>query len=42
MDESDSVEDLQHLARTNWNERAKKIGNYSGKREKELMGNRIC
>jgi len=26
MDESDSVEDLQHLARTNWNERAKGLG----------------
>ncbi|MBC8767471.1 DUF21 domain-containing protein [Arenibacter sp. BSSL-BM3] len=35
MDESDNVEDLQHLARTNWNERAKRLGIIQDKGKKK-------
>ena len=35
MDESDNVENLQHLARKNWNERAKRLGIIQGNRNKE-------
>jgi CBS domain containing-hemolysin-like protein len=35
MDESDSVENLQHLARKNWKERAKRLGIIGDKKQQE-------
>ncbi|MDT0690001.1 CNNM domain-containing protein [Salegentibacter sp. F188] len=35
MDESDNVEDLQHLARQNWEKRAKKLGIINKKKDDE-------
>lgn len=35
MDESDNVENLQHLARKNWNERAKRLGIIQEKKKRE-------
>ena len=39
MDESDSVEDMQVLARRNWEERAKKLGLLKQEREEEKPEN---
>ena len=33
MDESDNAEDMQHLARQKWKERAKKLGLVDGENE---------